>query len=132
MKEGEELSLINKYSNLFSSSFYGFEVPSGWAWIVEKYLEKTQWDVEKNRLNISIIQIKEKFAQLRIYTNVVDDVLGLDAENRAYCEALADHTCENCGCLTRDKQYTKGWIVGLCPECYKEKEAEVRNTIAEY
>lgn len=50
-----------------------------------------------------LIKIKEKFAQLHIYTDVVDDVLGLDAENRAYCEALADHTCEKCGCLTRDK-----------------------------
>ena len=128
MKEGEELSLIDKYSHLFSEQFWGFEVPSGWDWIIEKYLEKTQWDVEKNKLVIQIMQIKEKFGQLRIYTDVTiiadEYYLPLDEENQAYCIALADYTCEKCGCMTRHKQYTKGWITGLCPECFKERQNE--------
>jgi hypothetical protein len=130
MKEVEETSLMGKYSHLFSKLFYGFEVPSGWDWIVEKYLEKTQWDVEKNNLNITILQIKEKFGELRIYTDVisVDDgyYSPLDEENIAYCVALADHTCEKCGCITREKQYTKGWITGLCPTCFKERGNEAK------
>lgn len=121
--------LMEKYKDILSSNFWGFETPNGWDWIVEKYLEKTQWDVEKNKLNISIIQIKEKFGQLRIYTDVrieKDQYYAppLDEENIAYCEALADYTCEKCGCMTRHKQYTKGWITGLCPECFKERQNE--------
>lgn len=130
MKEGEELSLIDKYSYLFSKQFCGFEVPSGWDWIVEKYLEKTQWDVEKNNLKLQILQIKEKFGQLRIYTdglNVGDpDKYLLDDENITYCAALADYTCEKCGCMSKEKQYTSGWITGLCPECFKERQDETK------
>ena len=126
MKEGEEISLMDKYSHLFSKQFCGFEVPNGWDWIVEKYLEKTQWDVEKNKLNISIIQIKEKFGQLRIYTDVWDCNYDPDTNNIAYCEALADYTCEKCGCMSKEKQYTSGWITGLCPECFKERQNETK------
>ena len=124
---------MEKYKEVLSGNFLGFETPSGWDWVVEKYLEKTQWDVEKNKLNIRILQIKEKFGQLRIYTDVIlpEDsnncyYTPLDEENQAYCSALADYTCEKCGCLTKEKQYTKGWITGLCPECFKERQNETK------
>lgn len=130
MKEGKELGLMDKYNHLFSKQFLGFETPSGWDWIVEKYLEKTQWDVEKNNLKLQILQIKEKFGQLRIYTDIpiVHDeyYAQLDEENVAYCTALADYTCEKCGCFTKEKQYTSGWITGLCPECFKERQNETK------
>ena len=118
--------LMEKYKDVLSGRFWGFETPSGWDWVVEKYLEKTQWDVEKNKLNIRILQIKEKFGQLRIYTDVLDCNYDLDSNNIAYCAALADYTCEKCGCLTKEKQYTKGWITGLCPDCFKEKQNEAK------
>lgn len=123
MKENEELILIDKYSNLFSSSFYGFEVPSGWDWVVKKYLEKTQWDVENNCLELKIAQIKEKFGRLRIYTYVENNE-EFDSSNIAYCEALADYTCEDCGVMTKDKIYTSDWIRGLCPKCFEERKNE--------
>lgn len=114
--------LFEKYKHLFVIPFWGFEVPDGWLWIVEKYLEKTQFDVDENKLGIKIEQIKEKYASLCIYTYVENNISRLDQENIAYCEALADYTCEKCGCMSKEKQYTKGWIVGLCPTCLKERE----------
>ena len=125
MKEGEELSLMDKYNHLFSASFWGFEVPTGWDWIVENYLEKTQWDVTHNGLELKIIQIKEKFGELRIYTDVESHNDHLDSENIAYCCALADYTCEDCGCLTKEKIYTKGWIRGLCKDCFDRRQNEI-------
>ena len=124
MKEGEELSLMDKYQHLFSTNFWGFEVPTGWDWIVEKYLEKTQWDVVHNGLEMKIIQIKEKFGELRIYTDVESHNDYLDSENIAYCSALADHTCEDCGVMTKAKIYTSGWIRGLCSKCFEERKNE--------
>lgn len=117
--------LMEKYKDILSSNFWGFEIPNGWDWIVEKYLERTKWDVEQNGLEIQIGQIKEKFAALRIYTYPAAKE-HLDEANIAYCEALADYTCEKCGCMSKEKQYTSSWITGLCPTCFKEKQNETK------
>ena len=112
--------LQEKYKHLFSEHFWGFEVPDTWMYAVEKYLERTQWDWEKNGLIVSISQIKEKFGRLRIYNVCGVAWLHLDDENIAYAEAIVDHTCSKCGCMTRDIRYTKGYVMGYCEDCFKE------------
>ena len=113
--------LYEKYKHLFVDKWCGFEVPDTWMWIIEEYLKKTQWDVDKNGLQLVILQIKEKFGGLRIYTQVmIDDVHYLDEANQAYCKALADHTCAKCGIMHKDTKATSGWITYLCPTCMEE------------
>jgi len=119
----DSIRLYEKHKNLFVDEWWGFEVPDTWMWIIEEYLKKTQWDVDKNRLEIKILQIKEKFGGLRIYTQVMNDGDCLDEANIAYCEALADHTCAKCGIMHRDTKPTKGWITYLCPDCFPKENA---------
>jgi hypothetical protein len=124
MIEDKYQQLREKYNHLFAEYFWGFEVPAAWLYAIEKYLEKTQWDWEKNGLRVQICQIKEKFGTLRIYTDILEGSsrAGLDDENIAYCEAIVNHTCSKCGCMTKDIRYTSGWIAGYCPECFPTKE----------
>jgi len=111
--------LYDKYKHLFVDEWWGFEVPDTWMWIIEEYLKKTQWDVDKNGLKLKIGQIKEKFGGLRIYTYPTEREY-LDDANIAYCEALVDHTCAKCGIMHKDTKPTNGWITYLCPSCMKE------------
>jgi hypothetical protein len=112
--------LKEKYKHLFSSSFGGFEVPDTWMYAIKQYLERTQWDWEKNGLRVSILQIKEKFGRLRVYTCVTDGREGLDDGNIAYAEAIVDHTCSKCGCMQKNIRYTEGYAMSYCEDCFKE------------
>ena len=123
-------ALYEKYKHLFVIPFWGFEVPDAWLWVVEKYLEKTQHDVGINGLEVCILQIKEKFGGLRIYADYGGVNADLGIQNESYCEALADYTCEACGCMTRDKVYTPGWVMGLCPTCYQAREDKLNETVS--
>jgi hypothetical protein len=73
----------------------------------------------KKRNLITVAQIKEKFGQLRYYTNGInkiyaDEVYKLIDEY----ENMSWHVCERCGKMARHT--TTGWIQRLCDSCMKE------------
>lgn len=55
--------LEDKYKD-FLSLTYGFEIDSGWLPVIEDFLEKAY----NYKDSVNIVQIKEKYGSLRIYT----------------------------------------------------------------
>jgi hypothetical protein len=68
--------------------------------------------VDAGLKDFAIVQIKEKFGGLRIYTSVTDDAIDgivTTAEKRAAV------TCEVCGAPGRMRD--GGWLKTLCDDC---------------
>jgi len=116
-------SLLKKFPDLFDIGGYfiscGYD--KGWKDIVEEALEKIQ------KLNkkldecdiIKIIQIKEKFGGLRIYTNIYNDDAELILKD---AERKAKYTCECCG--SHNNVTSKGsWIKTYCEKCHQKLQS---------
>jgi len=95
---------------------FGLECDSGWYPLLDSLFEKIGKTNPKP--DFEIIQVKEKYGSLRVYTNYsTDEIEKLidDAEN------LSCITCENCG--VEGQLYVRGgWFKTLCDKCAKEKE----------
>jgi hypothetical protein len=73
--------------------------------------------------NIPILQVKEKFGTLRIYT------MGGDEEFEKFvdlAERLSEITCEQCG--ARGKIRPGGWLKTLCDPCEEKSHGPVAPT----
>ena len=82
-------------------------VGAGWAQLVQEVFSK----MEQLGNNIKIVQVKEKYGGLRIYTNVMHDEFEkviLDVERRSYT------ICDTCG--VPGKLRSGGWYRTLCDE----------------
>jgi hypothetical protein len=89
-------------------------VGEGWAPLIREVFEY----IEKNRVYSKIVQVKEKWGGLRIYTDVVHD--GLDAKIRDV-EKRSFTMCEVCG---KPGFLRKGgWYRTLCDEHAEGREA---------
>lgn len=112
---------------------FGFECDDGWFQIIwdtceklenldEEKIKSTSIDerakLELEGLNsrLEIVQVKEKFGGLRIYTSV-----GTEEQYKVIQEAerKSEETCENCG--KEGTQTRGGWVKTLCPECKYDK-----------
>lgn len=116
---------------------FGFECDKGWYPLLNSLFEKIDKIVNPNifikvfriikgfilrkKLSYSgfeVIQVKEKFGGLRVYTNFsTDEIENLIGE----AEKKADKTCEICGrpgCLCSNG----GWLKTMCEGCMKGKE----------
>jgi ssDNA-binding Zn-finger/Zn-ribbon topoisomerase 1 len=113
MKETNKI--ISKYQSLFTDCF-DFSIAAGWFPIVERLCEF----IINNEPNVKIKQIKEKFGELRFYTDGNSYDLGELIES-AMEESLK--TCEKCGSIenveTKTKDSEHYWIRTLCSECRK-------------
>jgi hypothetical protein len=102
------------YPDLFAREYFcGFEIGEGWEEIVDKACEQL-WFIE----DIEIMQVKEKFGGLRIYTNWTTDEVD-NIINQAEWEA--SKTCEACGSVENVSTEGKGWISTLCDNCRSKK-----------
>ena len=76
----------------YDKQYRGPQVAAGWMPIVEEML------VALKDLPITIVQIKEKFAQLRVYADYVKYEQATEiAEIIEIATYKARHTCEICG-----------------------------------
>lgn len=113
LKEGEFEEYIPTPFELF-----GIECGKGWSKLIEPifaYIKEYNKDKNKEE-QIQILQVKEKFASLRFYTNFGTPELHKmieDAEDKSY------HTCEFCG-STENIGHTMGWITTMCHNCIKK------------
>lgn len=100
---------MNKFSGI-SRKDAKTMVGKGWGWLLDILYD------HKPR-NIHVIQVKEKFATLRFYTDYVDETFEKYID---MCERESAFICERCGKTgkLRDDSY---WIVTLCDECQKLK-----------
>lgn len=109
--------LEQKYPKLFEKYRAGgneIDVSSGWYDLIDKLSD----EVSRLCPEARVIQIKEKFGELRYYTkdNHPEIYLIIDV----YRE-LASKTCEICGKEGRRQKYTPTWVRTVCDECVSKQ-----------
>ena len=98
---------------------FGFDIGKGWMPLLIELLDKIQMLVNNNPeyVDVEIVQIKEKFAQLRVYLNYyykeIEDLI------EEYTEKSV-HICELCG-ETGETRNLHGWYMTLCDKHYEER-----------
>lgn len=104
-----------------------WEISSEWDSIVENFIRQLE-DFEKIlNVRVEVVQIKEKFGELRIYLDYNSSELG--PSGVGYLDGLVDITtrkasqvCERCG-KNPAKLRTAGlWLSTLCSGCYENTE----------
>lgn len=112
---------------------WGFECDDGWQKLLHTFSAlATAYDKQFN-LGLEILQVKEKFGSLRIYTMGGDDVID---ELVSLVEASSYQTCEECGIQNNEgypdfNGYAKvvcgpiapggHWIKTLCDRCRSKR-----------
>lgn len=91
---------------------------------IRRLLEKCETKSE-----VKVLQVKEKFGLLRIYTS--HKGLPLDISDRIFdlidfAELMSAKICEHCGKPAIDPRPSSHlmWIKTLCEECHNEREEE--------
>ena len=119
------MAIINNKEYPFA--LFGIECSDGWLGIIQPILDYIEeYNIDKAEdYQIKILQIKEKWGGLRIYTNF--ETLELkqmirDAESESY------KTCEICGTNLNVGHTVGGWITTCCENCVK-KMVSKRNVL---
>ena len=102
------------------SKCYDYGPSRGWVPRVEQALNEL---CELGLEGLRVMQVKEKFGGLRIYTNGVNDDV-----NRIIDAAARDcrDICEDCGAPAQECEI-RGWVSTLCKECeQKDRERGTR------
>ena len=104
---------------------FGLEIGDGWKPIAMKVVNAIL-EYNNNSPEDSVIyidQIKEKFAELRIYVtydNVPKDVIDKIENLIIEAEAEASETCEECGTKNNIGMRVNGWYTVMCEDCAKK------------
>ena len=90
-----------------------YECDEGWHPLIETFLNLVEYDVRVNGMpEVKILQIKEKFGELRIYYS------GGNATTDAYkrfAESMSTKICETCGAPASSKSIN-GWWKTVCDD----------------
>lgn len=112
--------LYKEFPDLFAQNTYAMSsVGDGWYSILQDAFKKLNELNKKlsEEEHIKILQFKEKFAELRIYTNY----LNKEAENIVAEAAIkAAETCEICG-NKGESRSCNGWLKTICQNCYEKR-----------
>ena len=94
-----------------------FELGKGWYPVVLNAFEKFLNKFPNGDANFRVVQVKSKFAGLRIYTSFYDDEIDKIIED---AEEEAKETCEFCGSKS-EVSVTKvgGWYSTQCKLCFE-------------
>jgi hypothetical protein len=144
--------LYNKYPKIFRQKdlpasetcmCWGICCGEGWKHIIDAACSKLQKLADEHNVNIEFAQVKEKFAELRLYIDIIYpdghklhtttiDLIGVgsfikEERNKIWKEAheitneaerLSGETCEVCG--NPGKPREGSWIKTLCDEHAKK------------
>lgn len=129
-----EQQLFDKYPTIFpggrkvdpmeSLLCFGFECDDGWFSLIDELCS----NLLKVDSKVEAVQVKEKMAGLRFYTNGSSEgafQLIREAEEKSYsiCE-----TCGKEGAMREDLGYYKT----LCSDCYHKKLEEIKKHMEKY
>ncbi len=126
MTEDTKIRLRKQYpffDRLFAiKPVYGCAIGNGWTQLFENMLEKIQKEGKPSK-TFRLLQIKEKFGTLRIYSENGNKFTG---ELISLAEKESEETCEICGSkdLVENKATKTGWWKTLCDKCRTESEKE--------
>jgi len=123
MEKELENKLFEKYPKLFRQKdlsmqetciCFGLECGNGWYWLIDNLCGSIQNYIDMNRKQqVEVIQLKEKFGQLRYYVIGADELV----QGMVWlAESMSETICEFCG-STVDVTQTTGWIKTLCKKC---------------
>jgi len=139
----EWLKVRARYPQIFNDSDCGTEVGPGWWPALEtSFQEIVRILDEKPGLELSIVQIKEKFGGLRFYTDTHQTIgskltdADMSEMRRAIdaavgqAERRAGHTCEICG--EPGKSRATGWIKTLCDTHHERVIAQQQEREAQW
>lgn len=100
-------------TNLMS---FGFDCGRGWYPLIEETLDKIEALLPEDS-DFEILQVKEKWGMLEIYTNwstdEIDDIITSAREKSI-------KICEACG-APGNLMVNNGWYVTLCAECDEKR-----------
>lgn len=138
MDENLEQQLYSKYPKLFRQKdlsmqetcmCWGIAVGNGWYTIIEEACRKLQQLANESKVIIEFSQVKEKFAELRLYLEVkpindsqplfeIDSIFKKAQEIVSQAEKLSLLTCEVCG--EPGIFYPGGWAKVRCDKHLKK------------
>lgn len=96
---------------------FGIECGKGWKKLYQPIIDYIdEYNKEHEDKPIKIHQIKEKYGQLRFYTNFYTEELEKMIDK---AEEESEHTCEYCGKHIDGPIIRHHWIYSLCEECFK-------------
>jgi len=119
MQKDLAIKLKEEFPILFGNLIYNFECCDGWYDIIYRMAKELVATSEGDRLQV--VQLKEKFATLRVYTNNYSSEVNTIIKKY---EEESSHTCEICG--TKENVEIKGnaWIRTLCTSCHLAREKD--------
>lgn len=115
-KEFPEL-FRHKDNQMESLMSFGVETSKGWHDIIYNLTRMVSEYSKAKKLDIEVVQVKEKFGGLRYYIHGGDEYI-YNLISKAEDETFK--ICEKCG--KPGKLRTKGWYYTLCNKCQKERE----------
>jgi hypothetical protein len=132
MRKELVIELFNRYPKIFSGRDksimeslipFGIECGDGWFMLLDELCHNLQFHTDKNNHpQIEAVQVKEKWASLRFYTNGEDD---FQHGIISFAESMSEKICEDCGTTMNVSQNETGWISTLCAECRDLREKKI-------
>lgn len=113
MREELETKLRIEYPELYSEMYS--ECDDGWYDIIYLVLGRIRSQNNKGA-DIKLIQIKEKFGEIRIYTNTLPVYLEGVMD---FATFMSKRTCEVCGNKGEGRSLS-GWMKTLCEDHHNE------------
>jgi hypothetical protein len=106
--------MTETYPQMFSKSYGGFAIGSGWWQIIDSLCDNIQSYIDWQKthdpvVQVTVDQVKEKFGGLRFYYQGGDSHI---AGMVRMTESWASHSCETCG--APGKRRSGGYIRTLC------------------
>lgn len=116
MNNLNERRLSIRYGTLLNlggdSIHFGFECHDGWADLLEGTFRFVQSYAGQTGLEVGIVQVKEKFGELRIYQRGGDATVDMALD---ITELVSGFVCEICGSEGENTE-RHGWFRARCPE----------------
>lgn len=109
----------------------------GWRTILEVLNDQLKWVMEQSKVRseLKVLQVKEKFGGLRVYTNHVGlekDLIQRIWGATSFAESMSYRTCESCGATKEVETRVRGgdpkysWTKTFCVECHAKRDAGER------
>ena len=124
MQDNLTKKLVQTYPLTYAKSGRYFECDKGWYKLIHSVSQKLEALIAKlppkQRKQCYVIQVKEKFARLRIYMSYPTDEMW---NILSQAENDSDKVCEGCG-KPGKKRWITLWMKTLCGACtkhYKER-----------
>lgn len=130
MHDELERSLLRKYPAIFGEDptstnravYWGVECGDGWHNLLDTLCHDIQSYINSEHVQqVTFIQVKEKFGELRIYYTLIDKHIDDLIKEVAKKSKV---TCEYCGAPGVHQKTSSGWVKTLCPRCLEKLNAE--------